>query len=79
MALIYFTRPRTNSSRIFIGLSYSDKMYRIGFKTILIDNKLKMVRHHYEIEEEIKIIDNPDKSLISKKDMEYIKFFFNNI
>jgi hypothetical protein len=74
MKIIYFLRPNINPHRIFIGITYCDKMYRIGFKTRIYNNKLRMIRHYYEINEEINIIDTPDMSLIDKKDLSYINF-----
>jgi hypothetical protein len=77
MTLIYFERPSTNSRRIFIGIQYYDKIYRIGYKTVIKNNKLDMIRHLYKVSEYIKIIDNPDKSLIDKKDLIFVNYFKN--
>tara|TARA_B100001123_G_scaffold221511_1_gene249699 strand:- start:213 stop:458 length:246 start_codon:yes stop_codon:yes gene_type:complete len=81
MTLIYFERPTLGDTRrIFIGIKYSNKIYRIGFKTIITNNKLEMVRYFYEIKEYIKILDNPDKSLIDTKDLHFLNYFkYKNI
>ena len=77
MTLIYFERPNLDTRRIFIGIKYYDKIYRIGFKTVIKNNKLDMIRYLYEVSEYIKIIDNPDKSLIDEKDLKFLNFFKN--
>ena len=77
MTLVYFQRPLIDTQRIFIGINYSDKVYRIGFKTVCNNNKLVMVRHFYEVsdKENIIFINNPDRNFIDKRDLDYIKIF----
>ena len=81
MTIIYFERPKVSTRRIFIGIKFIDKIYRIGYKTVFDNNnKLRMIRYFYEVDENIKIITNPDKKLIYDKDLEFINnFIYKNI
>lgn len=77
MTLVYFTRPSINTRRIFIGITDNTKIYRIGYKTVPTNTYIKLVRHYYEVTEEINIIDSPDMSLIDKKDIDFINYIKN--
>ena len=80
MTLLYFQRPLIDKHRIFVGIDYSDKVYRVGFKTVCNNNKLVMVRHFYEVsnDENIIFISKPDRNFINKIDLDYINFFLQN-
>ncbi len=74
MTLVYFTRPSINTRRIFIGITDNTKIYRIGYKTVPTNSHIKLVRHYYEVDEEIHIVTSPDMSLIEKKDIDFINY-----
>lgn len=76
MILIYFRRPHINPQRIFIGFKFdNNKMYRIGFKTIICRKRFDIVRYLYDIDNEnIKIIENSDIKFIDKKRFRIFKF-----
>ena len=77
MILIYFKRPELNQRRIFIGFRFNEKIFRIGYKIVFnkLKNKMEMIRHYYEVNENINIIENPNINLIDKRDLEYLKYF----
>ena len=79
MVFFYFRRPHLNKTRIFIGIDLGEKKYRIGHKIEYKNHKFQMIKHFYEINENINIIDNPDYKLIDNKDLIILRLLKNKI